>query len=56
MKPVKNPLDYDGTQSLRDYLKHFECCSNVHGYSKEEAAVYLATSLHGEAQKVLKGL
>ena len=27
MKPVKNPVDYDGTQLLKDYLKHFECCS-----------------------------
>ena len=56
MKPVKNPVDYDGTQLLRDYLKHFERCSVVNGWSKEEAAVFLAASLHGEAQKVLNGL
>ena len=56
MKPVKNPADYDGTQSLRDYLKHFERCSVVNGWSKEEAAVFLAASLRGEAQKVLNGL
>ena len=56
MKPVKNPVDYDGTQSLRDYLKHFERCSVVNSWSKEEAAVFLAASLRGEAQKVLTGL
>lgn len=55
-KPVKNPADYDGTQSLRDYLKHFERCSVVNGWSKEEAAVFLAASLRGEAQKVLNGM
>ena len=56
MKPVKNPADYDGTQPLRDYLKHFERCSVVNSWSKEEAAVFLAASLRGEAQKVLNGL
>ena len=56
MKPVKNPADYDGTQSLGDYLRHFERCSVVNGWSKEEAAVFLAASLRGEAQKVLNGL
>ena len=56
MKPVKNPADYDDTQSLRDYLKHFERCSVVNGWSKKEAAVFLAASLRGEAQKVLNGL
>ena len=56
MKPVKNPSDYDGTQSLRDYLRHFERCSVVNGWSKEEAAVFLTASLRGEAQKVLNGL
>lgn len=54
--PVKNPADYDGTQSLQDYLKHFEYCSVVNGWSIEEAAVFLAASLHGEAQKVLIGM
>ena len=55
-KPVKNPTDYDGTQSLRDYLKHFERCSVVNGWRKDEAAVFLATSLRGEAQKMLGGM
>ena len=54
MKPVKNPADYDGTQALRDYLKHFERCPVVNGWSKEEAAVFLAASLPGEAQKGAK--
>ena len=51
-----DPADYDGTQSLRDYLRHFERCSVANGWSKEEAAVFLAASLRGEAQKVLNGL
>ncbi|CAH3147049.1 unnamed protein product [Pocillopora meandrina] len=55
-KPVKNPADYDGSQSLRDYLRHFERCSVVNGWSKDEAAVFLAASLCGEAQKVLNGM
>ena len=44
-KPVKNPADYDGTQSLRDYLKHFERCSVVNGWNEDEAAVFLAAIL-----------
>ena len=56
LKPVKNPADYDGTQSLRDYLKHFERCSVVNGWNKEEAAVFLAASLRGEAQNVINGM
>ena len=53
-KPVKNPADYDGSQSLRDYLRHFERCSVANGWSKDEAAIFLAASLRGEAQKSLK--
>ena len=56
LKPVKNPADFDGTQSLRDYLKHFERCSVVNGWNKKEAAVFLAATLHGEAQKVINGM
>ena len=56
MKPVKNPAEYDGTQSLRDYLRHFERCYVVNDWSKEEATVFLAGCLWGEAQKVLNGL
>ena len=56
LKPVKNPADYDGTQSLRDCLKQFERCSVVNGWGKEEAAVFLAASLRGEAQKMLNGM
>ncbi|CAH3027943.1 unnamed protein product [Porites evermanni] len=55
-KPIKNPADYDGTQSLRDYLKHFERCSVVNGWNQEEAALFLAAGLRGEAQKVLNGM
>ena len=55
-KPIKNHADYDGAQSLRDYLKHFERCSVVNGWSQEEAALFLAAGLRGEAQKMLNGM
>ena len=51
MKPVKNPADHDGTQSLRDYLKHFERCSVVNGWSKEEAAVFGSLKVSGKPDK-----
>ena len=37
-------------------MKHFKRCSVVNGWSKDEAAVFLAASLRGEAQKVLNGM
>jgi len=49
-------VGYDGTQSLRDYLKQLEHCSVVSGWSREEAASFLAAGLRGEAQKVLNGM
>ena len=55
-KLIKNPADYDGTRSLSDYLKHFERCSVVNGWSQEEAALLLAARLREEAQKVLNGM
>ena len=55
-KPIKNPAEYDGTQSLRDYLKHFDRCSVVNGWNQEEAALFLAAGLRGEAQKMLNGM
>ena len=55
-KPIKFPADFDGSQSLRDYLRHFQHCSVLNGWNEEEAAVFLAASLRGEAQKVLSGM
>lgn len=55
-KPVKIPQDYHGSQSLRDYLKHFERCAVVNGWDDEERAAFLAAGLRGDAQKVLSGL
>ena len=37
-------------------MKQFERCLIVNGWSREEAAVFLAASLRGEAQKVLNGM
>lgn len=44
-KPIENPADYDGTRLLSDYLKHFERCFVVNGWSQEEAALLLAARL-----------
>lgn len=55
-KPIKFPADFDGSQNLRGYLRHFQHCCLLNGWNDEEAAVFLAASLHGEAQKVLNGL
>ena len=37
-------------------MKHFERCSVVNGWNQEEAALFLAAGLRGEAQKVLNGM
>lgn len=55
-KPIKFPADYDGSQNLRDYLRHFKHCSVLNGWNEEESGVFLAAGLRGEAQKVLSGL
>ena len=50
------PQDYDGSQPLRDFLRHFERCAVVNGWRDEDRAVFLAAGLRGEAQKILSGL
>ena len=37
-------------------MKHFERCSVVNGWNEEEAALFLAAGLRGQAQKVLNGM
>jgi len=41
---------------LRDYSKHFERFSVVNSCSQEEAALFLAAGLRGEAKKELNGM
>ena len=37
-------------------MKHLERCPVVNGWNQEEAALFLAAGLRGEAQKVLNGM
>ena len=55
-KPVKLPEDFDGKQPLKEYLLHFERCSLINGWTKEEKAMFVAASLRGESRKLLSGL
>lgn len=55
-KPIKLPDDYDGRTCLRDYLRHFDRCTVINGWSLEESAVFLSAALRGEAQKILHGM
>ena len=55
-KPVKLPDDYNGKSSLRDYLRHFNRCSVVNGWSHEESALFLSAALRGDAQKILHNM
>ena len=46
-KLLKTSVGYDVTQSLCDYLKQLERCAVVSGWSREEAASFLAAGLRG---------
>ena len=47
------PDRYTGRTPLKDYLIHFEICSDLNKWSEIEKAQYLAISLKGKAQQVL---
>ena len=47
------PDRYTGRTPLKDYLIHFEICSDLNKWSTIEKAQYLAISLKGKAQQVL---
>lgn len=55
-KPIKLPHDYDGRTCLRDYLRHFDRCAVINGWTSEESAAFLSAALRGEAQKLLHGM
>ena len=55
-KPIKLPDDYNGSTSLRDYLRHFDRCAVVNEWNTEESALFLSAALRGEAQKILHGM
>ena len=53
----KFPNTFSGTDSdLQDYLIHFEIISKLNGWSEAEKGSYLALSLQGNAQQLLRDL
>jgi hypothetical protein len=54
--PVSQPTQYDGTTPWKDYEAHFESVALVNDWNAEECGVFLAVSLRGLAQGVLRDL
>ena len=50
------PEKYDGKTSLEDYLMHFRQCWRRNRWSEVEAAGTLASSLRGDAVRILHNL
>ena len=44
---------YDGKTSWLDYLAHFEICSDINGWSRQQRTQYLSVSLRGMACQVM---
>ncbi|CAC5382815.1 unnamed protein product [Mytilus coruscus] len=52
-KPVVRPSKYDGSVSWEDYKIQFEMISELNCWTDTQKAMFLATSLSGNAQSVL---
>lgn len=52
-RPVIKPDRYDGKASWPSYLKHFELCSDLNGWTEKDKLQFLAVLLTGSAQQVL---
>ncbi|XP_070532957.1 uncharacterized protein [Ptychodera flava] len=52
-KPLVTPDRFDGRSPWREYLKRFQSCSAINGWSSLQKGQSLAASLRGPAQKVL---
>ncbi|CAC5368830.1 unnamed protein product [Mytilus coruscus] len=52
-KPVVRPSKYDGSVSWEDYKIQFEMISELNYWTDNQKAMFLATSLNGNAQSVL---
>ncbi len=52
-RPVIKPDRYDGKTSWPSYLKHFELCADLNGWSNVDKFQFLAVLLSGSAQQVL---
>ena len=52
-KPVVRPSKYDGTVSWEDYEIQLEFISELNNWKDDQKAMFLASSLSGNAQSVL---
>ena len=52
-RPCRNPETFNGKTSWKDYWVHFQTIWDLNGWSKDEAAKHLSSSLRDGAVKVL---
>ena len=52
-QPKVMPDQYDGKTSWLDYLAHFEICSDINGWNRQQCTQYLSVSLRGMACQVM---
>lgn len=52
-KTIMKPATYDGSGSWIDYKAQFEACIDSNSWNSRQKCLYLAASLHGQAQTVL---
>lgn len=55
-KPKLRPVIFDGTSSWEDYLARFELVAEINHRDDSQKATYVAVSLTGSAQAVLRDL
>ena len=55
-KPVQEPPKYDGKSSWEAFLEQFEIAAKLDGWSDEQKALFLATSLRGNATLILRNI
>ena len=51
-----NPVYFDGSSSVGDYLIHFDLCAKLNGWDHYNKAIHLAVRLRGQAQQILADL
>ena len=55
-KPVQEPPKYDGKSSWEAFLVQFEIAAKLNGWNDEQKALFLVTSLHGNATLILSNI
>ena len=53
---MKRPCSYNGTTSLHEYLRHFDLCVALNGWTDAQAGGFLGISLGRMARRLLEGL